>query len=334
MKKIGEQSLYINTKISIIATSAVVGPKEGKGPLGKYFNVVKNDILAGEESWEKAESEIVKEAMELAVKNARLHIDEIDYVISGDLLNQSIGSTFGIKELNRPYLGVFSACATFGEAMSLGGMLIDGDFATKILIGASSHFCSAEKQFRFPLGLGTQRPLTTTWTVTGCGSAVLSKGGDGPFIKKVTTGKIVDLGIADTNNMGAAMAPAAADTIYAHFNDFNIKPSYYDLIITGDLGYLGSELLIKLLEKRGLNLKDNYTDCGIQIFDREKQDTHCGGSGCACSAVTFANFYYEKLKSKELSKILFVPTGALLSTTSAQQGETIPCIAHAIGIEI
>lgn len=332
-KHIGEQSVEFENPVSIIATASVVGPKEGQGPLAKYFDVILDDVLAEEDSWEKAESKIVKDSLNLAVKKSGLKLKDIDYVLAGDLLNQSTGSTYGIRDLNRPFFGLFGACSTMGESMCLGAVLIDGGFADNVLVGASSHFCGAEKQFRFPLELGTQRPLTSTWTVTGDGSAVLSKNGFAPFITRMTTGKIVDFGVTDTNNMGAAMAPAAADVIINHFRDFNIEPNYYDLIVTGDLGYVGKDLLIDIVNQNGFDISENHTDCGIEIFDRDKQDTHSGGSGCACSAVTFAGYIYDKLKKNELNKILFIPTGALMSTTSVQQGESIPGIAHAIAVE-
>lgn len=319
--------------ISILSAASIVGPKEGEGPLSALFDLVLEDNLAGEDSWEKAESRLVKDTMELAIKKAGLNVRDIDFVVSGDLLNQSIGSTFGIKSLNIPFLGIFGACSTIGEGMCVGSILIDGDYANRVLIGASSHFCGAEKQFRFPLGLGTQRPPTSTWTVTGDGSLVLGKNEEGPFIKRCTIGKIIDLGITDANNMGSAMAPAAADTIINHFKDFNLEPNYYDLIVTGDLGTLGMELCKKLCLEEGYDISNNYTDCGVIIFDNEKQKTNCGGSGCACSATTFAAYFYERLKKQEINKILFVPTGALLSTTSTQQGESIPAIAHGVGIE-
>jgi stage V sporulation protein AD len=331
--KIGKQSVLFTNPVSIVNTASVVGPKEGEGPLNRYFDVILEDVLNGGESWEQAESLIVEKTFNMAAKKAGLTLDDIDYIIAGDLLNQNTGSTFGIRELNRPFFGVFSACSAMGESMIIGSMLIDGGFGKNIIAGASSHFCAAEKQFRSPLNLGTQRPPTSTWTVTGCGAAVLSNKEKGPFVTGATVGKIVDMGIKDAFNMGAAMAPAAADTLLTHFNDFNITPDYYDLIITGDLGHVGRELVIELLKEQGIELKDNFTDCGIKIFDKEKQDTHSGGSGCACAAVTFAGYLYDKLKNLAFNRILLVPTGALLSPTTSQQGETIPGIAHAVRIE-
>lgn len=332
-KHVGKQSVRFEKTISVKATASTVGHKEGEGPLSEYFDVILNDVLDGKTSWEKAESKIVKDNMELAVKKAGINIEKIDYILSGDLLNQNSGSTFGIRDLKRPFFGLYGACSTFGESMCMGAVLIDSGAAENVLVGASSHFCAAEKQFRFPLALGTQRPLTSTWTVTGDGSAVLCKNGNPPYITGMTTGKIVDLGITDANNMGAAMAPAAADVIISNFKDFNISPDYYDLIITGDLGYVGKKLTIDLLKKEGFDISGNYTDCGIEIFDSNSQDTHSGGSGCACSAVTFSGYFFSKMKKGELNRILFIPTGALMSSTSVQQGESIPGIAHAVILE-
>lgn len=332
-KHIGKQTVKFDNKISIISTASTVGPKEGQGPLSDYFDVVLDDMLFNEDSWEKAESKIVKTNFELAIKKSGLDKEKIDYIIAGDLLNQSTGSTYGIRDLNIPFFGLYGACSTMGESMCIGAVLIDSGAAKNILAGASSHFCAAEKQFRFPLELGTQRPLTSTWTVTGDGAVILSSNNSGPYIKAMTTGKIVDLGITDANNMGAAMAPAASDVIVNHFKDMNINPDYYDLIITGDLGYVGKDLTIQMVKEKGYDISKNYTDCGIEIFDQKTQDTHSGGSGCACSAVTFAGYLYKMLKEKKLNKILFIPTGALMSTTSIQQGESIPGIAHAVAIE-
>ncbi len=332
MKKICKQSVNINSKVSIHSGGTIVGKMEKEGPIGSYFDQSDDDYYFGETSWERAETKLLRSAMEIALKNGNLTIDDIDYILSGDLLNQSMSSTFAIKGFNIPYFGLFAACSSIGEGLSLASMLIDGEFANNILIGASSHFCTAEKQFRNPLGLGDQRNMTTTWTVTGGGGMVVQKGGNGPFVKRITTGKIVDMGIKDAGNMGAAMAPSAYDTIKAHHEEFGLQYDYYDLILTGDLGCLGGDLLLTLFEKDNIIL-NNYDDCGKIIFDNEKQDTHQGGSGCACSATTFASFILPKLKKGELKKVLFVPTGALLSTTSLQQGLSIPCISHAVGIE-
>lgn len=332
-KRLGSQTVKFQNPPIIISTASVVGPKEGEGPLRQYFDVICEDILNGESSWEKAESKYVADAINLAVKKSGCKMEDINYILSGDLLNQTTGTTFGIKDFKRPFFGLFGACSTMGESMSLGAMLVDGGYADKLVAAASSHFCAAEKQFRFPLSLGTQRPPSSTWTVTGDGAAVISKDGKGVKITEVTTGKIIDMGINDANNMGAAMAPAAVDVLTAHFKDTGRTPDYYDVIATGDLGYIGKELVIRLMKEEGYDMNKNFTDCGIEIFDQKTQDTHSGGSGCACSAVTFCGYFYDKFLKGEIKKMLFIPTGALMSTTSSQQGETIPSIAHAVALE-
>lgn len=332
-KRVGKQTVTFETPPTILSAASVVGPKEGEGPLKGKFDLVVEDALHGQDSWEKAESQFVHDGLKLAVEKAGLRIEEIDYILSGDLLNQDSGTIFGVRELKRPFFGLFGACSTMGESMSIGAMLVDGGFASNVLAGASSHFCAAEKQFRFPLDLGAQRPPTATWTVTGQGSVVIGKEGEGPKITMVTTGKIVDMGVTDTMNMGAAMAPAAVDAFVAHFKDTGKTPEAYDCIATGDLGSIGRELVIELMKKEGYDMTKNYTDCGIEIFDAETQDTHAGGSGCACSAVTFCAHFYKQLQSGEIKKMLFMPTGALMSTTTSQQGESIPGIAHLLAIE-
>jgi len=332
-KHIGEQTVRFKNPPSITATAAVVGQKEGDGPLAAHYDVISQDALFGTDSWEKAESEMSRQTMTLAVQKAKLQLSDIQYILAGDLLNQETGSTFAVRDLGRPFFGLFSACSAIGQAMTLGAMIIDGGFANNIVASASSHFCGAEKTFRFPLELGTQRAPTASWTVTGCGAAVLSANGPGPYVTAATTGQVVDMGIKDANNMGAAMAPAAADVLIKHFRDLNRQPSHYDVIATGDLGKIGSELLLKLMEEAGYNLQANHTDCGMMIFDIEKQDVHAGGSGCGCAAATFAGYFYKKLKQGEIKRMLLVPTGALHSVATMQQGESIPAIAHAVAIE-
>ena len=332
-KKIGKQTVRLAEGVVILSAASTVGPKEAEGPLGKYFDQKVEDPFFGEKTWELAESKFVEKNMELAVQKANLKPKDIDYVLCGDLLNQCTGSTFGIKNLNIPFFGLFGACSTMGESMSLGAMLVDGGFANHVLTGASSHFCAVEKQFRFPLPLGTQRPPTATWTETGDGAVVLARKGDGPKITEITTGKIVDMGVTDANNMGAAMAPAAADLLKTHFEDTGRTPQDYDVIATGDLGTVGRELVVELMKRDGYNMDSRYTDCGIEIFDDKTQDTHAGGSGCACSAVTFCGYFYPKLLSGEIKRMLFIPTGALMSPTSSQQGQPIPGIAHGLVIE-
>ncbi|MCL2854320.1 MAG: stage V sporulation protein AD [Defluviitaleaceae bacterium] len=332
-KRLGKQTVLFSRPVGILATSSVVGPKEGEGPLGSKFDVVLDDPMAGADSWEKAESALVKQSVQLCASKAGMETANFDYLIAGDLLNQSTGSIFGVRDTNVPYLGIFGACSAMGEGLSIGGMLIDGGFADNVLVSASSHFCSAEKQFRFPLEFGAQRPPTSSWTVTGAAAAALTSKVGGVSVLGCTTGKMVDMGVTDANNMGAAMAGAAADTIVAHFKDTGRSPHYYDAIITGDLGYIGSDLLLQMVDKAGYQITHNHKDCGIEIFDRDRQNTLAGGSGCACSGVTFAAHFYEEMKAGRLSKILFVPTGALMSPVSVQQGESIPGIAHAVIIE-
>lgn len=334
VKRLGAQTIKFLNPPAVISTGSIVGPKEGQGPLADYFDTIIQDDLFGQNSWELAESKLIREAVTKAVEKAELKIADIEFMFGGDLLNQLMSSCFAARDLQVPFLGLYGACSTMTEGLSMAAMMVDGGFADRVVATTSSHFSSAERQFRFPLELGNQRPLTASWTVTGSGAAILSHSDKGPFITYATIGKIVDYGIVDANNMGAAMAPAAADTICTHFDDTGFLPTDYDLIITGDLGRYGKEIAVELLAKKGYNAEANFSDCGIEIFDHKKQDTHAGGSGCGCSAVVFCGYLYQQLKLKNLKKILLVSTGALFSPTSAQQGESIPCIAHAVTIEI
>lgn len=334
MKKLGSQSLQFDNPITILSTASIVGPKEANGPMAKYFDKCLEDEFWQEKTWEKAESKIIKETVNMSIVKSGVAPNNIDYCFAGDLLNQCISSSFGLRELGIPFYGIFGACSTFGEGIGLASVFIDGGAAEHAICAASSHFCSAEKQFRFPLELGNQRPPTSQWTVTGAGAALLSKNGTGPYVTTITTGKIVDMGIKDANNMGAAMAPAALDTLVTHFKDTGRSPSYYDGIFTGDLGYIGKEILMENALLKGYNIKNNYNDCGVLMFDKETQDTHAGGSGCACAATIFSGYLYNQLKQKKMKKILLIPTGALTNSTTAQQGESIPGIAHAVSIEI
>ena len=324
MKKVGNQSFILNTPVNIVSSASIVGPKEKDGPLSKFFDQCLEDEFWGEKSWEKAESKFIKETVNMAIAKSKIAQSDIDFCFAGDLLNQCISSSFGLRELNIPFFGVFGACSTFVESITLGSMTIDGDFATNVVCASSSHFCSAEKQFRFPLELGNQRPPSSQWTVTGSGSVVLSKNGTGPKITMLTPGKIVDMGIKDANNMGAAMAGAAADTLITHFKDTGRKPSDYDAIFSGDLGYIGKDILIDLASSKGYNIRSNYNDCGVLIFDKEKQDTHSGGSGCGCIASVFSGYIYQMFQEKKYKKVLLMATGALMNSTSSQQGESIP----------
>lgn len=332
-KRAGKQTVKIKNPLNILSTASIVGPKEGQGPLRRYFDAVIEDEKWGEKSWEKAESKLLRETFAKVLHKSGKTLDQINYIISGDLLNQCIASSFGLREAEVPFIGIYGACSTMAESLIIGAMLIDGGFADNIICITSSHFCSAEKQFRFPLELGSQRPPTAQWTVTGSGGLLISGEGAGPNITYLTAGKIVDLGIKDANNMGAAMAPAAADTIMEHFKDTGLSPGYYDLIVTGDLGVLGKSICEDMLKDEGYDISGRYNDCGLMIFDREKQDVHAGGSGCACCAAVLAGYLYQEIVAGNINKLLFVATGALLSPTSTQQGETIPCIAHAVSIE-
>ena len=334
MKKLGKQTIEFDNPPSIISTASIVGPKESDGPLAKFFDKCLDDEFWGEKTWEKAESKIIRETANTAVQKSNLSFSDIDYCFAGDLLNQCISSTFGLRDSNIPFLGLFGACSTFVESLITASVFISSGSGTKALCAVSSHFCSAEKQFRFPLELGNQRPQSSQWTVTGAGAAVLSNQGNGPQITHATVGKIVDMGIKDSNNMGAAMAPAALDTLITHFKDTGRKPSDYDAIFTGDLGHVGKEILIELSESKGYNIKSNYNDCGVLIFDKDTQDTHSGGSGCACIATVFSGYIYKQLKNKKYKRVLLIATGALTNATTAQQGESIPGIAHAVSIEI
>ena len=329
----GKQSIEFANPPCILSAASVVGKKEGEGPLKNYFDVIFEDPTLGKDSWEEGESELVHQACMKAIEKSGLKKEDIRYVFAGDLLGQLIASTFGLKDMDIPLFGLYGACSTAGEGLALGAMTVAAGYAEQVLTVASSHFGSAEKQFRFPLEYGNQRPLSATWTVTGSGAFVLSRQTGDIVIRGVTTGIITDYGVRDSMNMGAAMAPAAASLIYQNLQDFGIKPDYYDRIITGDLGKVGKGILIKLLNDNGYDIMDQHMDCGIEIYDNSEQDTHSGGSGCGCSAVTLAGLILDKLRNREWNRVLFVPTGALLSTVSFNEGQTVPGIAHGVMIE-
>ena len=333
MKKQGLQTYVLSSPISFLSTASIVGPKEKEGPLHEFFDNCLEDEFWGENSWEKAESKIIRETANLAIQKSKLSTSNIDFCFAGDLLNQCISSSFGFRDLNIPFFGTFGACSTFVESLILGSMAIDGGFAENVLCASSSHFCSAEKQFRFPLELGNQRTPSSQWTVTGSGAAILSKDGSLPKITTFTPGKIIDMGIKDATNMGAAMAGAACDTLVTHLTDLKRPPSYYDAIFTGDLGYIGKDILIDLAKDNNLLIESNYDDCGVLIFNKSKQDTHSGGSGCGCIASVFSGYIFQKMKEQNLNKVLLIATGALMNSTTTSQGESIPGIAHAISIE-
>lgn len=354
-QKIGKASMKPQQPIYILNSGSIVGTKEGQGPLGDLFDMVGDDDMFGCNTWEEAESSLQKDAVYLAMGKAGLKPEDIDFLFAGDLLGQCIATSFGISTYEIPLLGVYGACSTCGESMLLGAMTIAGGFAEKVVCVTSSHFASAEKEFRFPLEYGNQRPLSASWTVTGSGAFVLGKE---PLPKKapessvsdsendsgrnkgvraqitaMTVGKIVDYGLKDSMNMGACMAPAAASTLEQHFIDFGSQPADYDKIITGDLGSVGQKVLIDLLRDKGYDISEVHMDCGIEIYDAATQDTHAGGSGCGCSAVTLSAYILKQLEEGNWKKVLFMPTGALLSKTSFNEGQSVPGIAHALVLE-
>lgn len=341
MKKqaIGKQTIQFEHPPVILSRASVVGEMEGQGPLASFFDQIETDPAFGQDSWEEGESEMVRRAVQTAISKSGITKSDIRYIFGGDLLGQLIGTTFGLKDFDIPVFGLYGACSTCGESLSLAAMTVAAGYADNVLAVTSSHYGSAEKQFRFPLEYGNQRPLSSTWTVTGSGAFIVSATNSEqpmkqyPHISSVTTGKIVDYGVRDNMNMGACMAPAAADVIFQCLEDLGMKPTQFDKIITGDLGKVGSEILIKLLLDNGYDIGKQHMDCGVEIYDNDKQDTHSGGSGCGCSAVTLAGYILHNLENHTWKRVLFVPTGALLSTVSFNEGQTIPGTAHALIIE-
>lgn len=332
-KRIGKYTIQMETMPSIEGYAAVCGKKEAEGPLGKFFDQTFDDTTLGESTWEKAESKLQSKAVNLAIEKSKIDPKDINFIFAGDLLNQCISSTFGLRNLNIPFLGQYGACSTMAQTLALASIMVDTGVASNCVAVTSSHFCAAERQFRFPLEYGGQRTPTAQWTVTGSGAVVVGSNGQNPKISRVTIGKITDLGIKDANNMGAAMAPAAAATLEDFFSDTQTQPDDYDLILTGDLGEVGSKLMKELLERDGIHIKNNHQDCGLLIYDQKAQDVHSGGSGCGCSASVLCSIILNKLKDNELKNILFMATGALMSPTSTQQGESIPSVAHLINIK-
>ena len=337
----GKASVLFENPVYVAGMASIAGKKEGEGPLKKGIDVVEQDPMFGADNWEQAESAMQKQAADLALEKGDIHRRDVRYLFAGDLLGQLIATSFGTVDLEIPLFGLYGACSTMGEALSLGAMCVDAGYADKVLALASSHYATAEKQFRFPLGYGNQRPQSATWTVTGCGAVVLARGeaagkdGDQPRIRVagITTGKMVDLGTKDSMNMGAAMAPAAWDTIIRNFEDFGVDETYYDKIITGDLGEVGQKILLDFMKSKGHDLSGKHMDCGLEIYDNGTQDTHSGGSGCGCSAVTLCAYILPQLLAGEWNRVLFMPTGALLSTVSYNEGQSIPGIAHAVILE-
>ena len=332
-KHIGTQTVVFTTPPRFRAEAAVVGKKEGEGPLRERFDHISADSYFGKKSWEKAESTMLRLCFDLVLSKAGVGPGALDYVLAGDLLNQCTSSAFALRDSGLPFLGLYGACSTMGESLSLAVMLIDGGFAENVCAMTSSHFCSAERQFRLPLEYGGQRSPTAQWTVTGAGAAILSSHGKGPCISHVTTGRIVDAGISDGSNMGAAMAPAAFDSLSAHFRDTGRSPDSYDAVSTGDLGTFGHEILAELFHREHIRMPAVFTDCGMLIFNVEQQDTHCGGSGCGCAAGVLCGHILKCLREGMWRRVLFAPTGALMSPTSSMQGESIPGICHVLAIE-
>lgn len=329
----GAQSIAFTEAPCILSSASVVGQKEGEGPLGEWFDMIGDDNLFGEKTWEQAESRIQKEACLLALGKAHVEAKQVRCLFGGDLLRQGTATSMGARELQIPLFGLFGACSTSGEALALAAMCASAGYGDYMLAVTSSHFGTAEKEFRFPLSYASQRPLSAQWTVTGSG-AFLVGARPGPVrIAGVTIGRIVDYGLKDSQNMGACMAPAAAATIQANLEDFSREPEEYDRIITGDLGYVGQSILLDLLRDRKLDICARHMDCGKMIFDQKTQDTHAGGSGCGCAAVTLASYILPRLCSGEWKRVLFVPTGALMSTVSYNEGSSVPGIAHGIVLE-
>ena len=331
--QVGKASLRFERPAFVASWASVAGKKEGQGPLADEIDVKEQDEMFGMENWEQAESAMQKQAADLALEKGNIHRREVRYLFAGDLLGQLIATSFGTVDLEIPLFGLYGACSTMGEALGLGAMCVNAGYADRVLTLASSHYATAEKQFRFPLGYGNQRAQSATWTVTGCGAVVLGKNKTRVAVTGITTGKLVDMGSKDSMNMGAAMAPAAWNTICQNFEDFGVDASYYDRIITGDLGMVGQKALLDFMKSSGYDITGKHMDCGLEIYDRGEQDVHSGGSGCGCSAVTLCAHILPKLMRGEWSRVLFVPTGALLSTVSYNEGQSIPGIAHAVILE-
>ena len=328
----GKSSFSFQEMPVIAGWASVAGKKESEGPLKQYYDVAEKDTYFGQKTWEQAERHMQELAIETLLKKTGKTKTDINLVFSGDLLNQCIGSSFTLRNAGLPHLGLYGACSTMAESLLLSAMAVGGGFAENAIALTSSHFASSERQYRFPLGYGGQRTPTAQWTVTGSGAALVCAAGKGPRIRSCTIGTVVDLGVTDANNMGAAMAPAALETIRTHFSDTGTSADDYDLIITGDLGQIGKELLLSMAQKEGLNLGGKIADCGCLVFDRMKQDVHAGGSGCGCSAITLCGYLLNKISCGKLKRVLFCGTGALLSPTSSQQGLAIPGVCHAVSI--
>lgn len=332
-RRIGEQTVIFTNEPVILHTGTVAGKMEGAGKLGGYFDVVMKDNLNGCETWEQCESSMMEQAIRTALLKSGKEAEELDCVLAGDLLNQLMSTHFAMRALARPFLGLYGACSTMAESLLVGSMMVDGGYCETVACCASSHHEAAERQYRFPTELGVQRPPIAQWTVTGAGSAIVGKAVYGPRVTTGTIGKVVDYGIKDTNALGAAMAPAAVDTLRQHFADTGRGPAYYDKIYTGDLGAIGREIVLRMMREEGIELGGVYDDCGCMIF-LENQDAHAGASGCASSALVFCGYLFKQMLEQKIRKILLLGTGSLHSPTSYQQKESIPCISHAVSIEL
>ncbi len=328
----GKHTAFFHNRPTIAATYSVAGKKEGDGPIGKVFDYVFEDEYFGEKTFEKAECKMLSTAINGGISSCGCGKSDIDAIVSGDLLNQIVSASFAARDYNIPYIGIYNACSTMSEGLAIAAALTDGGYMSRVAVATSSHFSTAERQYRYPLELGSVRPPQSQWTVTGAGCAIVSAGGKGPAITAATFGKVVDYGITDANNMGAAMAPAAMDTLITHFRETGRTPSYYDLIVTGDLGAFGSRVLKHITGENGYDISFNHVDCGEIIYNID-EDEYQGGSGAGCSAIVFNSYIYRKLKDREINRVLFLATGALLSTITTQQGESIPCISHAVAVE-
>lgn len=328
-KKIGTQTYHFPSCPAVVSYANAVGKKEGAGPLADTFDLIFTDTRMGQKTWEKAESEFQKAAISKALEKGNLDVSALDCILAGDLLNQCIGTTYAARALALPFFGLYGACSTMAESLILAGMLVDGGFCERVCAATSSHFCTAERQYRTPLEYGSQRTPTAQRTTTASGAVILGQTGVGPYLTHATIGIVTDWEITDANNMGAAMAPAAYETLRAHFTDTGRTPEDYDLIVTGDLGKLGSELVQELFRRDGTELDERYQDCGVLLFDLDRQDVHCGGSGCGCSAAVLNGHIFNRMRAKQLERVLFCGTGALHSPVALGQGESIPGICHA-----
>ena len=326
----GRQTVALGRPPSVVSFACVGGKQEGKGPLAEYFDLLEQDSYFGQKTWEQGESVMQKRALELALQKGGLKEEQLDYILAGDLLNQCIGSSFALRDFRVPFYGLYGACSTMGESLALASMLIDGGFAQRCAAMTSSHFCTAERQYRMPVPYGNQRTPTAQWTATAAGCTILADEGPGPYVTHVTCGVIEDYGISDVNNMGAAMAPAAHSALTAFFRETNTAPRDYDLILTGDLGALGHQILLDLFRLDGLDLTGNCQDCGMLLYDRKQQDMHAGASGCGCSASVLNGYVLSGMRAGKWSRVVLAPTGALLSPTSSFQGESIPSICHVV----